>query len=77
VFVRLFAELAIPDPVPSAETFVRTIAPQMRVACDGNDAVGYITWRAYGETAHVVQLAVDPAARGRRIGERLLEHVRD
>jgi GNAT superfamily N-acetyltransferase len=76
-YTHLFAELEIPDPVPAPETFARAIAPQMRVACDGDAVIGYVTWRAYGETAHVVQLAVDRARRGQRIGERLLDHVRD
>jgi GNAT superfamily N-acetyltransferase len=75
-YVRLFGELAIPDPVPSAERFV-TLAEQMRVACDDTGSVvGYVTWRPYGALAHVVQIAVDRERRGQRIGERLLEHVR-
>ena len=75
-YVGLFGELAIPDPVPSRERFV-TLAEQMRVACDDSGrVVGYVTWRPYGALAHVVQIAVDPAHRGRRIGEQLLRHVR-
>lgn len=74
-YVRLFGELAIHDPVPGLERFASAIAPQMSIASDG-DVVGYVTWRPYGEVAHVVQIAVDPARRGRRIGEQLLEHVR-
>ena len=75
-YVRLFGELGVPDPVPGPERFVEALVPQMSIAADG-DAVGYITWRPYGEVAHVVQLAVDPARRGQRIGQVLLEHVRD
>lgn len=74
-YVRLFGELGVHDPVPGLERFASAIAPQMSVASDG-DVVGYVTWRPYGEVAHVVQIAVDPARRGRRIGEQLLEHVR-
>src|SRR5688572_15754371 len=76
-YVRLFGELAIPDPVPSAARFV-TLAEAMRVACDdAGEVVGYITWRPYGALAHVVQVAVDREHRGRRIGERLLDRVRE
>ena len=74
-FTRLFGELAIPDPVPSAERFETTLVPQMRVAV-ADEVIGYVTWRPYGSLVHVVQLAVDRNMRGRRIGESLLEHVR-
>lgn len=75
-YVRLFGELAIPDPVPTRERFVEAQVPVMRVAVDGHDVVGYVTWRPYGKLVHVVQLAVDRERRGERIGEQLLEHVR-
>jgi GNAT superfamily N-acetyltransferase len=75
-FVRLFGELGVPDPVPSAERFAVHLVPCMFVACEDGAVVGYTTWRRYGPTAHLVQLAVDPAVRGRRIGALLLEHVR-
>lgn len=75
-YTRLFAELGVPDPVPGAETFATSIVPQMWIAERDGDVIGYITWRAYGATAHVVQLAVDPARRGERVGQALLEHVR-
>jgi ribosomal protein S18 acetylase RimI-like enzyme len=78
-YVRLFAELGVPDPVPSAARFAETIASQMRVAYRAeaeDDVVGYVTWRPYGAVAHVIQIAVDPGVRGQRVGERLLEHVR-
>ena len=75
-YVSLFGELGIPDPVPSAPRFDEAVRPLMRVAAIAGDVVGYVTWRPYGALAHVVQLAVAPAVRGRRIGERLLEHVR-
>jgi ribosomal protein S18 acetylase RimI-like enzyme len=75
-FTRLFAELGIHDPVPGAERFAQAIVPMLSVACRNDDVVGYITWRQYGTTAHVGQLAVDASTRGQRIGEHLLEHVR-
>jgi len=75
-YLRLFAELGVPDPPPSADAFAQRIAPTLRVACDSEDVVGYATWRAYGATAHVMQLVVRSSLRGRRIGELLLERVR-
>lgn len=75
-YVGLFGELGIPDPVPTRDRFATAQVPVMRVATDGSDVVGYVTWRPYGTLAHVVQLAVDRARRGQRIGEQLLEHVR-
>ena len=76
-FVRLFGELAIPDPLPSAERFVAAIVPLMSVATLDDQVVGFVTWRRYSEIAHVMQLAVDRHLRGQRIGQRLLEHARD
>ena len=75
-FVRLFGELGTPAPVPRVDSFVVRLVPHMLVAHAGDDVVGYITWRAYGATVHVPNVAVDPAWRGRRIGELLLERVR-
>jgi GNAT superfamily N-acetyltransferase len=77
VFTRLFADFGIPDPVPTRERFVESLAPQIRVAERDGAMVGFCSWRAYGPLAHVVQLAVDPVRRGQRIGEQLLLHVRE
>ena len=76
-FVRLFGELAIPDPLPNAERFAASIVPVMSVAMLDAQVVGFVTWRRYSEIAHVMQLAVDRHVRGQRIGQRLLEHARD
>lgn len=76
-WARLRDELAVPDPLPSRDTFVDAIAPRVRVACEDGAVVGFCSWRAYGALAHVGQIAVDPAVRGRRIGERLLLEVRE
>ncbi len=76
-FVRLFGELAIPDPLPSADRFTASIVPVMSVALLDERVVGFVTWRRYSEIAHVMQLAVDRDVRGQRIGQRLLEHARD
>lgn len=76
-YTRLFAELEVPDPVPGRARYLASIAPQLRLACRDGEVVGFASWRAYGSLVHVVQLAVDRAVRGQRIGERLLRHVGD
>ncbi len=77
-YVRLHGELGVPDPVPERATWQESEMTRMTVACaDRDEAVGYVTWRPYGPLAHVVHLAVDPAMRGRRIGEQMLVHARD
>jgi GNAT superfamily N-acetyltransferase len=76
-FVRLFGELGIPDPIPSVDKYVEKLMPMMLVADADGTVVGYATWRAYGTTVHVPNVAVDPAWRGRRIGQLLLERIRD
>ena len=77
--VRLIAELGVPDPVPARDEWIARSMPLVTVACGaGDDAViGYLSWRQYGALAHVMHVSVDPAARGRRVGEKLLLHARD
>jgi GNAT superfamily N-acetyltransferase len=76
-FVRLFGELHIPDPTPSVARFVEHLRPRMLVAHVDEEVIGYATWRAYGETVHIPNVAVDPSWRGHRVGQLLLEHIRD
>lgn len=75
-FVKLFGELGIPDPVPDAGYYVAKLMPEMIVASAGENVVGYATWRTYGTTTHIPNVAVDPAWRGRRVGQLLLERIR-
>jgi GNAT superfamily N-acetyltransferase len=76
--VRLIAELGVPDPVPARDEWIERVMPLVTVACDENDhTIGYVAWRPYGPLAHVMHVAVDPAMRGRRVGEKLLLHARD
>jgi GNAT superfamily N-acetyltransferase len=77
-YVRLHGELGVPDRVQSRDEWIASAMPRISVACDERDeAVGYVSWRQYGPLAHVMHLAVDPAIRGRRIGEQLLVHARE
>jgi len=71
-FVRLFPELAVPDPLPSAERFAKVIAPQAIFARDGDTIVGYAWSRPRGERLHVVHVITDPAHRRRGVGRALM-----
>jgi hypothetical protein len=70
VFVRLFPELAVEDPVLTQEQFAAQMFPNVIVFGDANGPAGYAFWRVYGRTAHVVHIVVDPPARGRGSVER-------
>jgi len=75
-FARLFPELKVPDPVPTAEHFAATMLPRVLILCDGTEPIGYTFWNLYGTTAHVVHVAVDPRARGRGAGRALMDALR-
>jgi ribosomal-protein-alanine N-acetyltransferase len=72
-FARLFAELAVPEKVPSAERFAEAIAPDASIAEVGGAVVGYAWGRLRGERFHVVHLVVDPLHRGRGVGRALMD----
>jgi len=76
VIARLFLELGVPDPVPTAEQLASTMLPRVVVATDGADVIGYAHYRSYGPTAHVAHVVTDPRARGRGVGQALLAAVR-
>jgi ribosomal protein S18 acetylase RimI-like enzyme len=76
VFVRLFPELGVDDPILSPEQFAARVLPGVLVVEDNGAPVGYACWRLYGDTAHVVNVVVDPAARSRGAGRALIEAVR-
>lgn len=71
-FVGLFPELAVPDPLPSAERFAEVVAPQAIFARDGDAIVGYAWSRPRGERLHVVHVITDPAHRRRGVGRALM-----
>ena len=75
-FVPLFAELGVPEPPPSRETFGARFITNMTVAIADEQVVGFIRWRAYGDLAHVINVVTHAAYRGRRIGQQLVEAAR-
>jgi GNAT superfamily N-acetyltransferase len=78
VFVRLFPELRVPDPVLTQAQFEERMLPNTVIAIGGEpvEALGYANWRLYGATAHVVHVVVDPRARRRGVGRFMMEEVR-
>lgn len=50
--------------------------PRVLVAREGDEGVGYAFWQVYGELAHVLNVVVAEAARGRGVGRALMEGVR-
>lgn len=74
-FVRLFAELKVPDPVPVPEHFKAHIAPQAFFGFDGEEVRASAYWKPYGALAHVSHLVVDPAHRCRGIGRVVMAEV--
>jgi GNAT superfamily N-acetyltransferase len=74
-FVHLYAELAIPDPVPDEATFASAIAPRALFLREAGRAVAYAYWQEYGTLLHVRHVAVDPGARRRGVGRTLMAQV--
>jgi GNAT superfamily N-acetyltransferase len=73
VLVRLFPELGVPDPVPSRDRYIDSIAPDALVAVGGEDVLGIVWARQRGDVLHVVYLITDPLCRRRGIGMALME----
>lgn len=75
-FTRLFPELRVPDPLPTASDFATLMLPRVLLLCDGDAVIGYSHWQIYGQAAHVVHVVVDPTARNRGAGRALMEATR-
>lgn len=73
VFRELFRELAVDDPVPTAERFARELAPRILCYERGGEVIGYVSYYTLASVGYVSNLVVAPAARGARIGEALLD----
>ncbi|MGO8996146.1 MAG: GNAT family N-acetyltransferase [Polyangiaceae bacterium] len=74
-FARLFLELKVPDPTPSAEQFDARIRPSTFFLFEGERPIAYSFWQALGEVARVIHVVVDPTAQGRGVGRALLREV--
>ncbi len=70
-FVRLFAELGVPEPAPFDDLiFLASI-----VARRAGVIVGYAWWRPRGERLHVVYLITDPAHVRTGVGRALMRSI--
>lgn len=76
-FARLFPELGVPDPIPSAGKFAREIVPTALVAERDGRVLGVAHWLVFTGAGHLRFLIVDPAARRQGIGRELMTAVRD
>ncbi|HSY24312.1 MAG TPA: GNAT family N-acetyltransferase [Polyangiaceae bacterium] len=74
-FARLFPELGVVDPLPTADLFAGLIAPQSIVAREGETIVGFAWSRPRGEQWHVVVVITDPAYRRRGVGRALMKEL--
>jgi ribosomal protein S18 acetylase RimI-like enzyme len=74
-FVRLFAELKIPDPPPTLQRFAEQIAPHAFFCVESGRTLAYALWKKYGDTAHVVHVVTAPGQRGRGLGRALMREV--
>ncbi len=70
-FVRLFAELATGDDIPSAAVWSGELAPSSLVHVIDGTVVGYIYVQSL-DVGFVRHLAIDPAFRGRGLGRSLM-----
>jgi GNAT superfamily N-acetyltransferase len=75
VFARLFPELGVDDPLASHEQFAARMLSRTVILEEDGRARGYAFWQAYGATAHVVHVVVDPLARGRGAGRSLMDAI--
>jgi GNAT superfamily N-acetyltransferase len=73
-FVVLMAELGVDDPTPTETAFVRDLMPTMLIA-EGEAPLGYAYYQVLTGVTYIRQLVVAPEARGRRVGQRLMEAV--
>jgi ribosomal protein S18 acetylase RimI-like enzyme len=72
MFARLFPELLVDDPVPSAEVWTSTLCPSSWIATRGAKAVGFCYFQEYVDTGYVRNIVVAPSARRSGVGLALM-----
>lgn len=73
-FVLLMQELHVDDPTPTEAAFATDLMPTMLIAED-DGPVGYVYYQVLSGVAYIRHLVVAPGARGKRVGQRLMEAV--
>lgn len=71
-YCELFKQLLLDDPIPSEDRFVDELAPRILIADAGDHALGYVLFDRFAGDGYIRNIAVAPAARGARLGERLM-----
>jgi GNAT superfamily N-acetyltransferase len=74
-FARMFLELRVPDPTPSAEKYDAQIRPHAFFLWEGETPVAYAFWQPLGEVARVIHVCVDASAQGRGVGSALMREI--
>jgi ribosomal protein S18 acetylase RimI-like enzyme len=75
VVARLFLELRVPDPTPTAEAFEARMRPHTFLVCQEERPIAYAYWHALGDVARVIHVAVDAAEQGRGVGRALMAEL--
>ena len=71
-FVRLFAELRVPESPPPKDQWERVMMPRTRVAERRGEVHGYVYTQTFQTTGYLRHIVVDPTVRGQRLGHLLM-----
>lgn len=74
-YVRLFAELGVPEPPPPATVWAREVASRTLLVEGPGGVEGYTTTDALGALGYVGQLVVAPSARRQGLGRWMMRRV--
>lgn len=74
-FVRFFADLGVPDPVPGPERWCATMLADTRFLVEDGRKVGYAWLQTFGARGYVRHVVIDASARGRGLGAVLMRHA--
>lgn len=71
-FARLFLELGVDDPTPTLERWESELQARTLFLEAGGEIIAYSFWIKIDDTAHVHNVVVDPAWRGRGAGKAMM-----
>jgi len=75
-FVRFFAELGVPDPIPERERWAELMAPTTGFLQREGATAGYAFWELQGPLGYVRHVVIAPEQRGQRLGYSLMSGLR-
>ena len=76
-YARLFPELRVDDPMPSAERFANDLVARSLVAVDGGDVVGFAMVEQLAEVGYVRNIMTAPERRRHGVGLALMTAMRE